>query len=263
MAMAAPWLAARFWAAWPATPFRATWIARTAVMRCAPMMTVSAARSAAVMNGNTARTGAISSPIANIIAGGAFAAILPRSSIAAAGNSIATERRAGAGTASGNSCDPAGKKRAALAAFGQASPVARRIGDINRRRHLQPRLFFGAKIAHRARRRAQDHLARAEYLVFRHQRAGPHQGARPDTGAVEQDRAHADQGAIADKRGMQNDAMADGDALADRHRLSGIGMNDAVILDIGARADGDPFIVAAQHRAEPDAGAGHQTDLSD
>ncbi len=76
-----------------------------------------------------------------------------------------------------------------------------------------------------------------------------------DANAIEQDRAHADQAAFAHCGGMNDDAMADGDALADFHRLAGIGMDDALVLHIGIFADGDPVIVAAQHRAEPDAGA--------
>src|SRR5579863_8930734 len=61
---------------------------------------------------------------------------------------------------------------------------------------------------------------------------------------------------------MHNDAMTDGNAFADQHGLTWIGMNDAVILDIGLLADGDPFIVTAQYRAKPDAGAGCETYLA-
>ena len=43
-----------------------------------------------------------------------------------------------------------------------------------------PAICSGVKIAHRPRRRAQDHLAVLEALVFRHQRTGAHQRARAD-----------------------------------------------------------------------------------
>jgi hypothetical protein len=50
---------------------------------------------------------------------------------------------------------------------------------------------------------------------------------------------------IADQRAMDDHAMADGHAASDGHGLSRIGVNDAMILDIGVRPDCDPVIVAA------------------
>src|SRR5262249_50821566 len=55
----------------------------------------------------------------------------------------------------------------------------------------------------------------------------------------------------------------DGAVLSDRERKAGIGVTDAVVLDVGALAELDPFIVAAQHRTEPDAGAALQAYLAD
>ncbi len=74
-------------------------------MRRVPITTVSPDLSAAAMIGIAARIAATSSPTANIIAAGAFAAILPRWFIARAVSSIATARPAAAGMANGNSCD--------------------------------------------------------------------------------------------------------------------------------------------------------------
>src|SRR6185437_2271347 len=145
----------------------------------------------------------------------------------------------------------------------ETAGVPARIGDIDCRRSRKSRDLFGGKIAHDARRRTQDHLSLFETLAFGDERAGAHQRARPDAGPVEQDRAHADQRAITDNRRMHDDAMTDGHALADRHRLAGIGMDHAVILDIGILANRDPFIVAAQYRAEPDTRASQETHLSD
>ena len=109
----------------------------------------------------------------------------------------------------------------------------------------------------------QDHFALLETLAFGDQRARPDQRARADAGAVEQNGAHADQRAVADMRRMHDNAMADSNALADQHRFARIGMDDAVVLDIGLLTDGDPFIVAPQYRAKPDAGAGTQTHFAD
>ena len=88
-------------AAWPATPSRATWTARTGPMPPAPMTTASTAGSGAAMSGTAAPTTAISSPTANITGARACAAISPRWSIAEAGNSTATARPAAAAMAVG------------------------------------------------------------------------------------------------------------------------------------------------------------------
>src|SRR5581483_5055766 len=151
------------------------------------------------------------------------------------------------------------------AASGGVEPagIAARIGDIDRRRPRKSRDLLRRKIAHDTRRRAQDHLAILETLAFGDQRAGPDQRARADAGAVEQDGAHADQRAVADLSRMHDDAMADGNGFADQHGLARIGMKNAMILDVGLLADRDPFIVAPQHGAEPDAGAGEETHLAD
>ena len=68
----------------------------TVPTRRVPITTVSMVRWAAAMTGAVARTAAMSSPTANIIAGGACAAISPKWSIATGGNSTATARPAGA-----------------------------------------------------------------------------------------------------------------------------------------------------------------------
>ena len=68
---------------------------------------------------------------------------------------------------------------------------------------------------------------------------------------------------FADRAAVQNDIMADGAVGADHERKAHVGVEDAVVLNIGARADGDPFIVAAQHAAEPDIGVFLQLDAAD
>ncbi len=50
---------------------------------------------------------------------------------------------------------------------------------------------------------------------------------------------------------------------SDRQRKAHVGVAGRIVLDVGAFADLDPFIVTAQHRAEPHAGAAEQANLAD
>jgi hypothetical protein len=84
-----------------------------------------------------------------------------------------------------------------------------------------------------------------------------------DLRAVHHGRAHADQAVRTDGAAVENGAMADGAALADRERKAHVGVEDAMFLDIAARADGDALIVAAQHGAKPDADFVAERDLAD
>src|SRR5512137_1165525 len=52
---------------------------------------------------------------------------------------------------------------------------------------------------------------------------------------------------------MQNDIVADDAIAADRHGKSRIGVECRIILDLRPLTELDPFIVAAQNRAKPDA----------
>ena len=56
--------------------------------------------------------------------------------------------------------------------------------------------------------------------------------------------------------------MADRAIGADVERIAHVGVQHAVFLDVRARADGHPFIVAAQHAAEPDVGVFLQRDAA-
>ena len=57
--------------------------------------------------------------------------------------------------------------------------------------------------------------------------------------------------------------MADDAIRPDRHREAGIGVQRRVVLDLRALAELDPLVVAAQHRAEPDAGVELEPHLAD
>src|SRR5215831_2262840 len=105
-----------------------------------------------------------------------------------------------------------------------------------------------------ARRRADDKRTVGEALTLGDQGAGADQTVAADPGAVEHDRAHADQAVIGDRAAVQNDVVADHAVVADDKRETRIGVQRRVVLDLRTFADLDPLVVAAQHRAEPDAG---------
>ena len=77
-----------------------------------------------------------------------------------------------------------------------------------------------------------------------------------DARAVEHDRAHADQRLGADRAAMQDDVVADHAIRPDGHRETQVGVQRRIVLDLRALAEFDPLVVAAQHRAEPDAAIG-------
>ena len=62
---------------------------------------------------------------------------------------------------------------------------------------------------------------------------------------------------------MQNDVVADRDVGPDRQREAGIGMQNAAILYVRARAYIDEIGVAAYYGIEPDARVLADTDLAD
>src|SRR5690606_6433489 len=56
-----------------------------------------------------------------------------------------------------------------------------------------------------------------------------------------------------DGAAVQHDLVADGDMGADSHGKAVIGVQDGAILDVGAFADDDGIVVAANDHVEPDA----------
>ena len=62
---------------------------------------------------------------------------------------------------------------------------------------------------------------------------------------------------------MKNDVVANDAVAADGQRKSRVGVQRRVVLDLRALAELDPFVVAAQDRAEPDAGFGLEPHAAD
>ncbi len=95
------------------------------------------------------------------------------------------------------------------------------------------------------RRRGADHLARraddqrivGEFLALGDQRAGADQAVGTDLRPVQYGGAHADQAVRPDGAAVQHRLVADGAAGADGHRISGIGVQYAQLLDVHARRD--------------------------
>ena len=75
-----------------------------------------------------------------------------------------------------------------------------------------------------------------------------------DPGAVEQIAPMPIRLFVADRAAVQHDVVADHAIGADGQRKAGIGVQRGIVLDLRALAELDPLVVAAQHRAEPDAG---------
>ena len=59
---------------------------------------------------------------------------------------------------------------------------------------------------------------------------------------------------VADRAAVKNDIVADDTIAADGQGKPGIGVQRGIVLDLRPLAELDPFIVAAQNRAEPDTG---------
>ena len=102
-------------------------------------------------------------------------------------------------------------------------------------------------------RRAKDERAGRNAHPESDERVRADDGARADFGAVENNRAHADEDFIVDLAGVNDGAVANGDKLAYTGRITGIDMDDGIVLDIGTRTDDDAVNVAAQNGAVPDA----------
>lgn len=65
------------------------------------------------------------------------------------------------------------------------------------------------------------------------------------------------------KAGVDDGAVADGDKLTEPRLVRRVDVNHGIVLNIGARADGDSIDIAAQNRAIPNARFFHERDIAD
>ena len=87
--------------------------------------------------------------------------------------------------------------------------------------------------------------------------------ARAKAASLEHGRAHADQRALLDHASLELSRVTDARVLLDQGRQALGAVNDHVVLDVGALAHLDGRLIAAQHRAKPDAGAGRDLHVAD
>eukprot|EP00561_Arcocellulus_cornucervis_P003383 CAMPEP_0185817020 /NCGR_PEP_ID=MMETSP1322-20130828/18415_1 /TAXON_ID=265543 /ORGANISM="Minutocellus polymorphus, Strain RCC2270" /LENGTH=84 /DNA_ID=CAMNT_0028514017 /DNA_START=236 /DNA_END=490 /DNA_ORIENTATION=- len=81
---------------------------------------------------------------------------------------------------------------------------------------------------------------------------GTNHAILPDDAVVENCSPDSDKSVIADGAPMQHCLMADRDAISNRQGNTGIGMQDAAVLDVGAGTDCDWLgLVASDCGPEP------------
>src|SRR5260221_507850 len=88
---------------------------------------------------------------------------------------------------------------------------------------------------------------------------GPFPGKRSPTRGG----GHADEAAAADELAVDDGAVADDHVVFDDVRDAGVAVNDGLVLDVDAAADGDGGDVAANDGVEPDAGLAAHLHVAD
>src|SRR5260370_18144793 len=113
-------------------------------------------------------------------------------------------------------------------------------------------------------RLADYEAAGRNFGALEEQRAGGYDASGTDFYAVEDEGAHAEEATRLDGAAVQGDAVADGDVVAEEQRIFVAHyVEDAAVLNIGARADADVVHVAAHDGAGPDAGVGADDHVAD
>src|SRR3989344_5875162 len=137
-------------------------------------------------------------------------------------------------------------------------------------RVLEPAHFFRGQFAHALRRAAHPQITAFEFLAFGDQAAGAEEGAGAQDRAVENGGTHADEATQLDGAAGNDALMADGDIVADHHRPAARhalvlmrAVEDAAVLDVGARADADDIHVAAHRAHGPDGRVLADDDIAD
>ena len=118
----------------------------------------------------------------------------------------------------------------------------------------RPLDLLGRQRAHHLGRRAEDQRAVGELLAFGDQRAGADQAVRPIRAPLSTTAWMPISEPSPTRAAVQHHLVADRHVVAQRQREAGVGVQHAAVLHVAARADRDPVVVAAQHRAVPDAG---------
>jgi hypothetical protein len=114
-------------------------------------------------------------------------------------------------------------------------------------------LFLQRQDASDFRGRADDERAVGKVFSSRDQRAGANDAARSDHRAIEHNGAHSHQHFIPNRARVENRFVSDG------HEFPGFDskfireVNDGAVLDIAARAKGDPMNIGAQDSLKPNA----------
>src|SRR2546423_6153443 len=112
------------------------------------------------------------------------------------------------------------------------------------------RLFQRQRPDH-TRGRTDDQGIFGILLAFGNDRACADDAAAAYSRTVHDDRAHPDERVVFKRATVQDHIVADRAVAADRERKAGVGVAGGIVLHVGALADLDPLIVAAQHPAEP------------
>jgi len=137
-------------------------------------------------------------------------------------------------------------------------------------RVFEPGLFFHGQLAHALRRASHPQITAFEFLALGDQAAGAEEGTGAQDRAVEDGGTHADEATRLDGAAVNDALMADGDIVADHHgpasRNTFVFMGpvqNAAVLDIGARADADDIHVAAHRAHGPDGRVRADDDIAD
>src|SRR5438093_12558277 len=100
--------------------------------------------------------------------------------------------------------------------------------------------FFRPNFPNDFTRYAHDHGMRPDAPLLRHHRAGGDQAFLADLAVGQQPRPDADERLAADSSAMQDGPVSDHDAFFNILGDVVIGMNDATVLNIDPRPQGDP-----------------------
>eukprot|EP00913_Durusdinium_trenchii_P008294 g7791.t1 len=102
-----------------------------------------------------------------------------------------------------------------------------------------------------------------ELFAFGHQRIGTDKAVPADPCTVQDGGTHADERIVTDDAAVDDRVVTDRAIAADPCREARIRMDHDTFLDVGAGANRNRFVVATQHRTEPDADILAQFHLAD